>query len=141
MPRPVRPRAERREWEPPLLRTTNDVYDHLPERERVSSGPARPPAPSPSFRFLNAAIPCTPGAWYCTSGDKPATGNSSLTRGRPMLKKLVAEAIGTFFLVLTVGQVVLEPGAGPFAPIAIGLVLAIMIYATGPISGGHPNPA
>jgi aquaporin Z len=58
-----------------------------------------------------------------------------------MLKKLVAEAIGTFFLVFTVGQVVLEPGAGPYAPIAIGLVLAIMIYATGHVSGGHLNPA
>ena len=58
-----------------------------------------------------------------------------------MTKKLVAEAIGTFFLVFTVGQVVLEPGAGAFAPIAIGFVLAIMIYATGHVSGGHLNPA
>lgn len=58
-----------------------------------------------------------------------------------MTKKLVAEAIGTFFLVFTVGQVVLEPGAGDLAPIAIGLVLAIMIYATGHVSGGHLNPA
>lgn len=58
-----------------------------------------------------------------------------------MTKKLVAEAIGTFFLVFTVGQVVLEPGAGPLAPLAIGFVLAIMIYATGHVSGGHLNPA
>lgn len=58
-----------------------------------------------------------------------------------MIKKLVAEAIGTYFLVFTIGQTVLDPGAGQFAPIAIGLVLAIMIYATGHISGGHLNPA
>lgn len=58
-----------------------------------------------------------------------------------MTKKLVAEAIGTFFLVFTVGQVVLEPGAGPLAPLAIGFVLAVMIYATGHVSGGHLNPA
>lgn len=58
-----------------------------------------------------------------------------------MTKKLVAEGIGTFFLVFTVGQVVLEPGAGQFAPLAIGFVLAVMIYATGHISGGHLNPA
>lgn len=58
-----------------------------------------------------------------------------------MTKKLVAEAIGTFFLVFTVGQVVLEPGAGELAPIAIGFVLAIMIYATAHVSGGHLNPA
>jgi aquaporin Z len=58
-----------------------------------------------------------------------------------MMKKLVAEAIGTFFLVFTVGQVVLEPGAGQLAPVAIGVVLAVMIYATGHVSGGHLNPA
>ncbi|HEX9106579.1 MAG TPA: aquaporin [Longimicrobiales bacterium] len=58
-----------------------------------------------------------------------------------MTKKLVAEAIGTFFLVLTVGMTVVSPSAGQFAPIAIGLVLAVMIYATGHVSGGHLNPA
>jgi aquaporin Z len=54
---------------------------------------------------------------------------------------MVAEATGTYFLVFTIGMCVLSPGAGQFAPIAIGLALAIMIYATGHISGGHLNPA
>lgn len=58
-----------------------------------------------------------------------------------MAKKLAAEAIGTFFLVFTVGQTVLDPGAGQFAPLAIGLALAVMVYATGHVSGGHLNPA
>jgi aquaporin Z len=58
-----------------------------------------------------------------------------------MTRKLVVEAIGTFFLVLTVGQVVIEPGAGAFAPLAIGAVLMVMVYAGGHISGGHYNPA
>ncbi len=58
-----------------------------------------------------------------------------------MTKKLAAEAIGTFFLVFTVGQTVLTPGAGQFAPLAIGFALAIGVYATGHISGGHVNPA
>ena len=58
-----------------------------------------------------------------------------------MTKKLVAEAIGTFFLVLTVGMTVLPPGAGQLAPLAIGFTLAIMVYATGHVSGGHLNPA
>lgn len=58
-----------------------------------------------------------------------------------MTKKLIAEAIGTFFLVFTVGLVVLEPGAGELAPVAIGVVLAVMVYATGHVSGGHLNPA
>lgn len=58
-----------------------------------------------------------------------------------MLRKLIVEAIGTFFLVFTIGMVVLEPGAGPLAPVAIGSALMVMIYAGGHISGGHYNPA
>lgn len=56
--------------------------------------------------------------------------------------KFVTELVGTFFLVLTVGMTVLSPqDAGAFAPLAIGFVLAVMIYAGGHISGGHYNPA
>ncbi len=58
-----------------------------------------------------------------------------------MTKKLVAELIGTFFLVFTVGQTVVTPGIGQFAPLAIGFALAIGVYATGHVSGGHLNPA
>ena len=57
------------------------------------------------------------------------------------IRKLVVEFIGTFFLVFTVGMTVIDPGAGAFAPIAIGTVLAVMIFAGGHISGGHYNPA
>jgi aquaporin Z len=53
--------------------------------------------------------------------------------------KYAVEAIGTFFLVFTVGA---AAGSGsPFAPLAIGAVLMVMIYAGGHISGGHFNPA
>jgi aquaporin Z len=55
--------------------------------------------------------------------------------------KYLVELIGTFFLVLVIGLTVIEPGAGSFAPIAIGLTLMVMIYAGGHISGGHYNPA
>ena len=58
-----------------------------------------------------------------------------------MAKKLVVEGIGTFFLVLTIGQVVLEPGAGTLAPLVIGSALMVMIYAGAHVSGGHYNPA
>jgi aquaporin Z len=58
-----------------------------------------------------------------------------------MTRKLIVELIGTFFLVFTVGQTVVAPGAGPLAPIAIGTSLMVMIYAGGHISGGHYNPA
>jgi aquaporin Z len=58
------------------------------------------------------------------------------------MRKYIVEFIGTFFLVFTVGMCVLKPNdAGSFAPIAIGSVLMVMIYAGGHISGGHFNPA
>lgn len=56
--------------------------------------------------------------------------------------KYIYEFIGTFFLVFTVGMTVLEPhSAAQFAPLAIGSILAVMVYAGGHISGGHYNPA
>jgi aquaporin Z len=57
------------------------------------------------------------------------------------MAKYIVEFIGTFFLVFTVGMTVIEPGAGPMAPLAIGSALMVMIYAGGHISGGHYNPA
>lgn len=57
------------------------------------------------------------------------------------MKNYIVEFIGTFFLVLVVGLTVIEPGAGILAPLAIGATLMIMVYAGGPISGGHYNPA
>ena len=55
------------------------------------------------------------------------------------MNKYIVEFIGTFFLVLTIGCNVL--GGNALAPIAIGTVLAVMIFAGGHISGGHFNPA
>jgi aquaporin Z len=57
------------------------------------------------------------------------------------MKKFIVEFIGTFFLVFTVGTCVVNPDAGVIAPIAIGSVLMVMVYAGGHISGGHYNPA
>jgi aquaporin Z len=57
------------------------------------------------------------------------------------MNKYVAELIGTFFLVLTIGCTVIGHGAGPLAPLAIGSALMVMIFAGGHISGGHFNPA
>jgi len=57
------------------------------------------------------------------------------------MHKALVELIGTFFLVLVVGLTVIAPGAGDMAPLAIGAILMVMVYAGGPISGGHYNPA
>jgi len=58
-----------------------------------------------------------------------------------MMQKFVVEFIGTFFLVFTIGNVVIEPGAGNLAPLAIGAALMMMVFAGGHISGAHYNPA
>lgn len=55
------------------------------------------------------------------------------------MRKYVVEFIGTFFLVLTVCGAV--SARSEMAPVAIGGVLAAMIFAGGHISGGHFNPA
>jgi len=57
------------------------------------------------------------------------------------MRKYIAEFIGTFFLVLTVGCTVIPGAAGVIPAIAIGAVLMVMIFAGGHISGGHFNPA
>lgn len=51
----------------------------------------------------------------------------------------LTEFIGTFFLVLTVGLAVLS--GTPFAALAIGAGLMVMVYMGGHISGAHYNPA
>ena len=56
-----------------------------------------------------------------------------------MSRKLLTEFIGTFFLVLTIGLVVSANSAT--AVIAIGIVLMVMVYMGGHVSGGHYNPA
>src|SRR4029450_1467973 len=57
------------------------------------------------------------------------------------MNKYIAEFVGTFFLVLTIGCTVIGAGTGVIAPLAIGAALMVMVYAGGHISGGHYNPA
>ncbi|TMR88621.1 porin [Nonomuraea basaltis] len=55
------------------------------------------------------------------------------------MRSYITEFIGTFFLVFTVGATVLA--MAPLAPVAIGAILMVMVYAGGHISGAHYNPA
>src|SRR5277367_2260621 len=55
------------------------------------------------------------------------------------MRRYVTEFIGTFFLVFTVCCAVRT--GSTLAPLGIGAVLAVMIFAGGHISGGHYNPA
>ena len=64
-----------------------------------------------------------------------------LSRNTSGMNKYIAEFIGTFFLVLTIGCTVIGGGTGVIAPLAIGAALMVMVYAGGHISGAHYNPA
>jgi aquaporin Z len=55
------------------------------------------------------------------------------------MAKYLTEAIGTFFLVLTIGLSVLS--GFDWAPLAIGSALMVMVYMGGHVSGAHYNPA
>src|SRR6266567_4339431 len=57
------------------------------------------------------------------------------------MRKYIAEFIGTFFLVLTIGCTVIPGAPGVIPPLAVGAVLMVMIYAAGHLSGAHFNPA
>jgi aquaporin Z len=57
------------------------------------------------------------------------------------MNKYIAEFIGTFFLVLTIGCTGIGAGSEVIAPLAIGAALMVMVFAGGHISGGHYNPA
>src|SRR5437763_10880389 len=57
------------------------------------------------------------------------------------MPKYLVEFIGTFFLVLTIGFAVGKEWADAMAPVAIGSMLMVMIFAGGHVSGGHFNPA
>ncbi len=61
----------------------------------------------------------------------------------PSIRKLIAEAIGTFMLVSAVLGAALISGnaAGLGVALSIGFTVMALAYAVGPISGGHFNPA
>lgn len=54
--------------------------------------------------------------------------------------KYIYEFIGTFFLVFTVGMTLFNPSA-TLAPLAIGAVLAALVFAGGYVCSAHYNPA
>src|SRR3954451_25239041 len=81
-------------------------------------------------------------AW--TAAEARADALSSADEGRELVRKLVAEGMGTFVLVLGgVGTAVLAGGfMGTLGvALAFGLTLLFLMYVIGPVSGCHVNPA
>jgi len=54
-------------------------------------------------------------------------------------RKAVAETLATFLFVLSIIAAV--NSGSPLTPLAIGIALTVLVYATGHISGAHLNPA
>eukprot|EP00420_Gonyaulax_spinifera_P038669 CAMPEP_0197881130 /NCGR_PEP_ID=MMETSP1439-20131203/8715_1 /TAXON_ID=66791 /ORGANISM="Gonyaulax spinifera, Strain CCMP409" /LENGTH=461 /DNA_ID=CAMNT_0043500717 /DNA_START=81 /DNA_END=1466 /DNA_ORIENTATION=+ len=57
------------------------------------------------------------------------------------LAALLAEFVGTFMLVFTVGCNALSQSPAAWAPTSIACTLMVMIYCFGTVSGGHLNPS
>src|SRR5215470_4888879 len=67
---------------------------------------------------------------------------SQKTCARSDSMKYAAELFGTFALVFAVvGTATLHKGGDMAVPFALGCTVMAMIYAVGPISGAHLNPA
>jgi aquaporin Z len=61
----------------------------------------------------------------------------------PLSRKLAVEFIGMFMFIFTVGMATeaANKSGAVLAPLAIGSVLMVLVFAGGHVSGGHYNPA
>jgi aquaporin Z len=61
----------------------------------------------------------------------------------PLSRKLAVEFIGMFMFIFTVGMATeaANKSGAILAPLAIGSVLMVLVFAGGHVSGGHYNPA
>src|SRR5271157_2094414 len=61
----------------------------------------------------------------------------------PLNRKLAVEFIGMFLFIFTVGMATesANKSGAVLAPLAIGSVLMVLVFAGGHVSGGHYNPA
>lgn len=81
------------------------------------------------------------------SGNGPLVGTPAFSDHTAKMNRYVAEAVGTFFLVFAgTGAIVVDAvtgGAVTHAGIALtfGMIVMVMIYALGEVSGAHFNPA
>ncbi|XP_008782364.1 probable aquaporin NIP-type [Phoenix dactylifera] len=98
---------------------------------------------SSSSNYNEAEIKVENGS-YCGSPDRDSGFCSAAMVN--VTQKLIAEAIGTFFVVFAgCGSVIVNKMYGqvtfPGICITWGLIVMVMVYAVGHISGAHFNPA
>ncbi|KAJ8769264.1 hypothetical protein K2173_002192 [Erythroxylum novogranatense] len=80
------------------------------------------------------------------SQNKPSDNLSSSSKTVELLQKIIAEIIGTYFVIFSgCGSVVVNKlyGSVTFPGICVvwGLIVMVMVYSLGHISGAHFNPA
>src|SRR5690349_10845069 len=83
-------------------------------------------------------------SWGHASPCPDASRDGARLGAEAIMRKYVAEAIGTFGVVLTGCGAALVGGArlgDAGVALAFGAALASMLFATAPLSGGHLNPA
>jgi aquaporin Z len=66
-------------------------------------------------------------------------GSQAIVYSHDSTAKLLSEFVGVFFLVLTIGCNVHTTSIG--APLSIGMMLTVMVFSLGSVSGAHFNPA
>jgi aquaporin Z len=104
-----------------------------------------PVGSSPVVHAVPEPIPGRKRGPVQRSASKPSRSGRSTAADKAgdEWRRYTAELIGTALLVLVgVGVAVLAPGAGALGiALAFGLVLTVLAYTIGPISGCHVNPA
>ena len=60
---------------------------------------------------------------------------------KPAFADCAVEFVGTFMLCFTISLAASASNTSGLAPVSIGAMLSAMVYAGGPSSGGHYNPA
>ena len=127
--------------DPTLARTRPGDVNGTPSLAAAKTPIAHTPMPTGTGADMSSTFVPRPAErvreTVPTSTRRPDQGTSP-----PLGPRLVAEFIGTFFLVITVcAATTPKTGAGTLAPLAIGAILMAMVFAGGHISGGHYNPA
>mmetsp|Transcript_23967 Transcript_23967/g.58177 ORF Transcript_23967/g.58177 Transcript_23967/m.58177 type:complete len:470 (-) Transcript_23967:119-1528(-) len=96
-----------------------------------------------AFQLLGAAIAY--GAFVAVRPrETPGTPDGPSSSGpqeATLVSKCIAEFIGTYVLVVTVGLNVVQGGSNVAAVLSIGAALLVMVYSLGDVSGAHFNPA
>jgi aquaporin NIP len=98
------------------------------------------PPRSPSNKIL-------PLGFQHTEPSHPPPGGSAERVALPLIKKVVAELLGTFLLVFIVLSALITDAAhgGALGPLgmaaAAGLAMVVLVSSLAHVSGGHMNPA